>query len=199
MNQTSVTYFIASDPDNLYIQLNTELKTEGNKDFEIHVLCNHSSKTITNIQIVCKPADFYRLKFLFDKKSKDLMNNLSAMGYTVYIRDQEIFLGSGTVKNPELIRNDIEAAIIRMNDFSRIVVHSAVTCFADERLVDKCEVLSSEFKKGNIAMYLDHLSVWIVGRDGDKLKVLETKLMEERLLLKENIIDLTETLYFTEG
>lgn len=121
------------------------------------------------------------------------------MGYTVYIRDQEIFLGSGTVKNPELIRNDIEAAIIRMKDFSRIVVHSAVTSFADERLVDKCEVLSSEFKEGNIAMYLDHLSVWIVGRDGDKLKVLETKLMEERLLLKENIIDLTETLYFTEG
>lgn len=127
------------------------------------------------------------------------MNNLSAMGYTVYIRDQEIFLGSGTVKNPELIRNDIEAAIIRMKDFSRIVVHSAVTSFADERLVEKCEVLSSEFKKGNIAMYLDHLSVWIVGRDGDKLKVLETKLMEERLLQKENIIDLTETLYFTEG
>lgn len=127
------------------------------------------------------------------------MNNLSAMGYTVYIRDQEIFLENGTVKNPELIRNDIEAAIIRMKDFSRIVVHSAATSFADERLVDKCEVLSSEFKEGNIAMYLDHLSVWIVGRDGDKLKVLETKLMEERLLLKENIIDLTETLYFTEG
>lgn len=121
------------------------------------------------------------------------------MGYTVYIRDQEIFLENGTVKNPELIRNDIEAAIIRMKDFSRIVVHSAATSFADERLVDKCEVLSSEFKEGNIAMYLDHLSVWIVGRDGDKLKVLETKLMEERLLLKENIIDLTETLYFTEG
>lgn len=127
------------------------------------------------------------------------MNNLSAMGYTVYIRDQEIFLENETVKNPELIRNDIEAAIIRMKDFSRIVVHSAATSFADERLVDKCEVLSSEFKEGNIAMYLDHLSVWIVGRDGDKLKVLETKLMEERLLLKENIIDLTETLYFTEG
>lgn len=148
---------------------------------------------------MCKPADFYRLKFLFDKKSKDLQNNLSAMEYTVDIRDQEIFIGNGTARNPELIRNDIEAAIIRMKDFSRTVVHNALTSFADERLVEKCEVLSSECKKGNIAMYLDHLSVWIVGRDGDELKILETKLMEERFLQKEHILDLTETLYFTEG
>lgn len=115
------------------------------------------------------------------------------------IRDQEIFLGNGTVRNPELIRNDIEAAIISMKDFSRIVVHNALTSFADERLVEKCEEYSSECKKGNIAMYLDHLSVWIVGRDGDELKILETKLMEKRFLQKEHIQDLTETLYFTEG
>lgn len=100
-----------------------------------------------------------------------------------------------------MIRNDIEVVIICMKDFLRIVVYFVVISFVDERFVDKCEVLSFEFKEGNIVMYLDYLLVWIVGRDGDgdKLKVLEIKLMEERLLLKENIIDLIEILYFIEG
>lgn len=81
-----------------------------------------------------------------------------------------------------MIRNDIEVVIISMKDFLRIVVYNVLISFVDERFVEKCEEYSFECKKGNIVMYLDYLLVWIVGRDGDELKILEIKLMEKRFL-----------------
>lgn len=117
------------------------------------------------------------------------------MEYTLDIRDQEIFLIIGTVKNPELVRNDIEAAIISVKDFSRICVYCAVTSFADDRLVEKCR----KWSEGNIAMYVDHLTMWIVGRCKDELKTLQNKLTEERFVREDDFLDLTETLFSTEG
>lgn len=96
-----------------------------------------------------------------------------------------MLLGSKILRDKsENIRDKIEGVINNVKATSKIQVHCAETSIAEDKLVEKCEEFSSEFKRGNIAVYGKGKHVWIVGRNKEELEVLEKRLIEGTVLRK---------------
>lgn len=162
-----------------------EQKIKRNETFEITLY--HGKRIKYVIQITCMPEDFYRLKFLFCNTNtvEDLSKSLLEIDCTLKNGTNEVRLGSKIfLDKSEIIRDKIEGVINNVKATSNIQVHCAETSIAEDKLVEKCEEFSSEFKRGNIAVYEKGKRVWIVGRNNEEMEVLEKRLIEGNVLQK---------------
>lgn len=162
-----------------------EQEMKGNEPFEITLY--HGKRIKYVIQITCMPEDFYRLKFMFCNTNtvEDLSKSLLEIDCTLKSGTIEVFLGSKILRDKsENIRDKIEGVINNVKTNSNIQVHCAETSIAEDKLVEKCEDFSSEFKRGNIAVNAKGKHVWIVGRNKEELEVLEKRLIEGTVLRK---------------
>lgn len=162
-----------------------EQEIKGNEPIEIALY--HGKRIKYVIQIRCMAEDFYRLKFMFCNANtfEDLSKSLLEIDCTLKSGTNEVHLGSKIfLDKSEIIRDKIEGVINNVKATSKLQVHCAETSIAEDKLVEKCEEFSSEFKRGNIAVYGKGKHVWIVGRNNEELDVLEKRLIEDNVLQK---------------
>lgn len=162
-----------------------EPEIKWNEPFEITLYNGKRIKYV--IEITCMPEDFYGLKFLFCNTNtvEDLSKSLLEIDCTLKSGFHEVCLGSKIfLDESEIIRDKIEGVIKNVKATSNIQVHCAETSIAKDKLVEKCEEFSSEFQRGNIAVYEKGKRVWIVGRNSEEMEVLEKRLIEDNVLQK---------------
>lgn len=162
-----------------------EQEIKGNEPFEISLY--YGKRIIYVIQITCMPEDFYRLKFMFCNTNtvEDLSKCLSEIDCTLKSVIYEVHLGSKIIfDKSKIIKDKIEGVINNVKATSNIQVHCAETSIAEDKLFEKCEEFSSEFKRGNIAVYEKGKRVWIVGRNDEEMELLEKRLIEDNFLQK---------------
>lgn len=167
------------------IQWNMEQETKRIEPFEISLYDGNRIRYV--VQIACIPKDFYRLKFMFCNAitTEYLSKSLFEIDCNLKIGTNEVVLGSKILGGKsEIIRDKIEGVINNVKATSNIQVHCAETSIAEDKLVGKCEEFSSEFKRGNIAVYEKGKRVWIVGRNNEEMEVLEKRLIEDNVLQK---------------
>lgn len=160
-------------------------ETKGNEPFEIILYNGKRIKYV--IQITCMPEDFYRLKFMFCNTNtvEDLSKSLLEIDCTLKSGTYEVHLGRKILSDKsEIIKDKIEGVINNVKATSNIQVHCAEIRIAEDKLVKKCEEFSSEFKRGNIAVYEKGKRVWIVGRNNEEMEVLEKRLIQDNVLQK---------------
>lgn len=185
----------SAGPGILSVQWTREQET---MEFEIAL---YQDETLTFIiQIACRPSENYILRFIFDNENtaKNLQKILSEQGYELKTGTNKMHIKKST-KPPELIRDEIEKAIITVKGIWKIHVHCTVTTFADYELVEKCKTISTACAEGNVAVYVEDKKIWMIGRNEKELKKLEEKLMEKCFVYKDQIQDLTETMYNSKG
>lgn len=166
-----------------------EQETKWIEPFELSLYEGSRMKYV--IQITCIPKDFYRLKFMFCNTitTEYLSKSLLELDCNLKSGTNEVLLGSKILGDKsEIIRDKIEGVISNVKATSNIQVYCAETNFSEEKLVEKCKELSSEYRRGNIAVYEKGKSVWIVGRNTDDLENLEKKLTLENVLHKTSKI-----------
>lgn len=171
------------------IQWNVEQETKGIEPFEIPLYDGNRIRYV--VQITCIPKDFYRLKFMFCNAitTEDLSKSFLEIDCNLKNGTNEVLLGSKLLGNEsEIIKDKIEGVINNVKAISNIQVHCAETSIAEEKIVEKCKKLSSEYRRGNVAVYEKGKSVWIVGRNTDELENLEKILTSENVLHKTSKI-----------
>lgn len=143
---------------------------------------------------MCRPDDFYKLKFMFENEStcSDLKKIFLELGYEYFVFEQRkcLNLGSKNAADPEIIKIEIEGAINNMKGVHHIHVYFAESTFCDDQLVTRCKEFSKECERGNIKVYMDTAKICLVGRNEEELKNLRRTLMKKNFINREQEHDL---------